>query len=194
MAELASLSPLGSGAPRVHRARGVELRELRRVAQVRIQALRADRDRLPSPAGEVLPRAPNAVAGSEPWILWRAPGDWLAYALEPTPERLAAILRERLAGAPLLFADLSSASSLLEISGPRAAEVLARDCGLDFEGGGLPPGSCAQTAIAQMTIGIHRPSAAELWRLWVDRSAARHFFSWLVDSSGGPGASREREP
>jgi sarcosine oxidase subunit gamma len=194
VAELACASPFGPGAPRLHRGRGVELRERPRAAQVRIQALRADRDRLPSPAAELLPRAPNAVAGSEPWVLWRAPGDWLAYALEPTPERLEAILRERLAGAPLLFADLSSACSLLEISGPRAAEVLARDCGLDLEGGEVPAGGCAQTVIAQMTIGIHRPSAAELWRLWVDRSAARHFWAWLVDSSGAPGASGEGEP
>ena len=78
--------------------------------------------------------------------------------------------------------DVSSTGALFEIGGPRAIDVLMRDCTLDLEGGAVPPGGCAQTTLAQLTVMVHRPAAEPAWRLWVDRTAARHLWEWLLDS------------
>lgn len=186
MPDLVRVSALGD-APRTLRFDGCELVELPRVAKRRLQAHRRDVDLLADRAGALLPFVPNSALGSGPWLLWRAPGDWLAYALdgahgEPETE-LDALLGARLAGLGLLSTDVSSGSALFELRGERALELLLRDCTLDLEGDGVPPGGCAQTPIAGLTALLHRPDPAPCWRLFVDRSAARHLWRWFVDSA-----------
>jgi sarcosine oxidase subunit gamma len=192
--DLALNSALGD-APRRLRFDGCELVELPNVAKLRIQAHRAELESLARRANALLPFAPNRALGEGPWLLWRAPGDWLAYALDGAAvgsAELGDLIDRRLAGLGLLAADLSSAYALFELSGPRALEVLLRDCTLDLEGDALPPGGCAQTPIAGLTVLLHRESAEARWRLFVDRTAARHFWRWLADSADlllGPAAT-----
>ncbi len=183
---LAIVSPLGGrtqDAPASHRAAGFELRELRAVAAVRLQTLRGDAERVATAAANVLPASPNGVAGDDPWVLWRAPGDWLAYSLTLPEEQIESTLRQRLSDVPLLFAGVSAASVVFELGGARAVDVLLRDCTLDLEGDAVPIGACAHTALAQLSVTLHQP-AAGLWRLWADRSAARYLWDWLVDTAG----------
>jgi heterotetrameric sarcosine oxidase gamma subunit len=188
MADLARTPALGGAEPAILRAPGFELREHPFVPMLRLQALRADLAALSASGSDLLPATPNRALGDDPWILWRAPGDWLAYSLASPLEELERGLRPRLApfsassASPLYWTDVSSTGALFEIGGPRAIEVLMRDCTLDLEGGAVPAGACAQTAIAQLTVMIHRPAAAPAWRLWVDRTAARHLWEWLADS------------
>jgi sarcosine oxidase subunit gamma len=183
MPELTRSSALGAAPPAVHSVPGVELRELPLVPMLRLQALGADLASLSRSAPEVLPFTPNRSLGADPWILWRAPGDWLTYSLTAPMEELERTLRGDLSGSALYWMDVSSTGAMFEISGPGALDVLLRDCTLDLEGGAVPPGGCAQTPIAQLMVMIHRPSVEPLWRLWVDRSAARHLWAWLVDST-----------
>ena len=202
---LARAAPVGGAAPARFRSEGIEIDELPFVAKLRIQAARRDVERLRDAAAAIphlLPFAPNrAVAlgahgagGSDPWLLWRAPGDWLAYSLALDAAELEAALRDRIhattAAIRLHRTDVSSLFALFELSGPLAVETLMRSLTLDLEGGALPPGTCAQTVVAQVTVTLHRPGAAELWRLGVDRSAARYLWEWLVDSAELAGATR----
>lgn len=190
MAEITELGPISAlgDAASVRRFDGCELVELPNVAKLRLQAHRGELDALADRAGAALPFVPNTAAGAGPWLLWRAPGDWLVYALtdptDPAETALRSLVDGRLAGLGLLSIDVSAGLALFELRGPRALEVLLRDCTLDLEGDAVPPGGCAQTPIAQLLVLIHRPEGSdERWRLFVDRTAARHFWRWLVDSA-----------
>lgn len=186
MIDLERLSPLGGTEAARYRASGLELVEHPFVAQLRLQTLGVDRDRIreiAALAGGLLPEAPNRALGDDPWVLWRGPGDWLAYSLTRSFESLARAFGEPLAGLPLYSTDVSSMYALVELSGERAVDVLMRDLTLDLEGGAIPPGACAQTLFAQVSVLVHRPEPGDRWRLWVDRSAARHLWDWLVDSA-----------
>jgi sarcosine oxidase subunit gamma len=183
MTDLARANPLGGEHPFVFTLPGCELRELPLVAKLRLQAMRGETAALSAAARGFLAGTPNSSAGNEPCVLWRAPDDWLAVSHTLSPEELARTLGDRLAGAPVVLADVSSTSAVLELRGEQALEVLARDCTLDLEGGAVPPGGCAQTMIAQLTVLIHRPVAGDSWHLYVDRTAARHLRDFLVDSA-----------
>jgi len=183
MADLSRASALGGEPPFVFALPGCEVRELPFVAKLRLQAMRGDDAPLPAGARALLPETPNTGRGDDPAVLWRAPGDWLALSLTLSAEELERSIAERLAGAAILIADVSSTSAVLELRGERALEILARDCTLDLEGSAIPPGDCAQTVIAQLSVLLHRPAAGDSWRLFVDRTAARHLRDWLVDSS-----------
>lgn len=183
MPELPRAGALGGEEPFRFSLPGCEIRELPFVAKVRLQAMRGEGAPRTGSERALLPETPNGGAGEDPAVLWRAPGDWLAVSLVLPADELERRLRVELAGAPVVLADVSAASAVLELGGERALEVLARDCTLDLEGDAVRPGDCAQTTIAQLSVLIHRPAGGEVWRLFVDRTAARHLRDFLVDSA-----------
>lgn len=178
--------PLGGSAtsrPAVHRAAGCEIHELRVTAEARVQRRRGIGGIGDAAVPAILPTAPNTATGSDPWLLWRGPGDWHAYSLTLDDGALRAWLEERLGGRGALLAATSGATVAFELVGPAAVEVLLRDCGLDLEGDAVPVGACATTALAQLTVVLHH-TGGDRWRLWGDRSAARYLWAWLVDTAG----------
>jgi heterotetrameric sarcosine oxidase gamma subunit len=152
----------------------VEVVALQRAAKVRIQA-RAVEERTG------LPLEPNTATGTGPWALWRAPGDWLAYDTERSPAELVRWAAER-APAAAWVTDTSSSSTIIELRGSSVPTLLMRDCPIDLEGGSLPPGGCLQTVVAATAVMMHRQPDGTTWRLFVERSAARHVWDWLEDS------------
>jgi len=178
MSDLQPLSPLNF-APVV--GTDFELRALPGIAKVRVQALRKRGMNTPCADTARLPSTPNSVFGADPVMLWKAPDDWLAYSETLSGEQLCQVLREVASSVPLLVTDVSSASVVLELSGAGAIELLMRDCTLDLEGEAVKPGACAQTALAQVSVMLHRPRDKDAWRIFVERSVASHVWSWLTD-------------
>lgn len=125
-----------------------------------------------------LPAKPNVVRGADPAALWIGPREWLVLASEAQSERMLETLAS-LDSSACCLSEMTDALVTLEVSGPRAASVLA-DCPLDLEGEELAYGRCAQTAYAQVSVLIHRIATAQSWALHVDRSGARHVFDWIV--------------
>ncbi len=181
MSDLQPHSPLTS-APLIEA--DFEMRELPRVAKIRVQALRSRGMNAPCADTQRLPLSPNTALGIDPVVLWKAPDDWLAYSQTLSSTDLCNALRQVPARATLLLTDVSSASVVLELRGPRALDVLMRDCTLDLEGGAVKPGNCAQTALAQVNVIVHRPGDTDMWRLVVERSVAAHLWDWLIDTAG----------
>ncbi len=64
--------------------------------------------------------------------------------------------------APLVCTNVSSATTLFELSGAQAIDVLMRDCTLDLEGNAVPPSACAQTHLAQTTVSDSPPDDRHL--------------------------------
>lgn len=122
------------------------------------------------------------LSGSTPRF-YGEPDDWLAYSPTRDAAALIADLRSVHSTAPLVVADVTCASIVMDLSGPGALEVLMRDCTLDLEGNAVNAGDCAQTVMAQVGVLIYRPRDTDVWRIFVDRSTAVHLWEYLVDSA-----------
>lgn len=182
MPDLQRRSPLRDDA-RIFSAAGFQIRELEPVTKLRVQVLRPRGTLSAAVDPKHLPERPNTTLGNDPITLWKAPDDWLVYSQNLTPEALSDWVGSIESESPVVVTDVSSASVVLELSGPRTLDVLMRDCTLDLEGDAIAPGACAQTQFAQTTVTIHRPVSAETWRLFVERSVAIHVWEWLLDSA-----------
>ena len=68
------------------------------------------------------------------------------------------------------------------VEGPRAIEILARGCGLDFET--LADDACLRTRFAQLPVVLRR-AAADRYELIVDRAVVKYLFDWLQDAAAG---------
>ncbi|MEP7248140.1 MAG: sarcosine oxidase subunit gamma family protein [Gammaproteobacteria bacterium] len=183
MIDLLRQSPLPRGS-RDYRAAAFDLRELEAVAKVRVQVLRSRGLSVPAVSSMSLPGAPNTASGVDPVALWKAPDDWLVYSQTLTAGALSDWVAAVTSESPLVVTDVSSASAVFELRGPRAIDVLLRDCSLDLEGDAIRPDACAQTLFAQTSVLIHRPAEPHTWRLFVERSVALHVWEWLVDTAG----------
>jgi len=190
MIDLLRQSPLPRGSSE-YSAAAFELRELEAVTKIRVQVLRSRGLSVPAASSTQLPSAPNTASGVDPVALWKAPDDWLVYSQTLTSDAMSAWVDGVTSESPLVVTDVSSASVVFELRGPRAIDVLLRDCPLDLEGDAIRPGACAQTLFAQTNVLIHRPAEPHAWRLLVERSVALHVWDWLVDTAGpARGASR----
>jgi heterotetrameric sarcosine oxidase gamma subunit len=105
--------------------------------------------------------APNTIEGAAPYALWLAPGRRLVVGAA-APE----------AG---FVSDVSDGFVVIDISGPRADEVLAMASPLDPAA--LAPGRCAQSLFAGVKVVLYRHKDA--LRLHVERPLAAWLLDWL---------------
>jgi sarcosine oxidase subunit gamma len=113
------------------------------------------------------PLAPNTVAGD---ALWLGPDEWLVLGgrEQDYPDAWAAV-------------DVSANRVCFELSGPAAADVLARGCALDLHPSVFPPGRCAQTLLARAQVILYR-TEEQTFRLLVRASYADDLRAWLRDA------------
>jgi sarcosine oxidase subunit gamma len=77
--------------------------------------------------------------------------------------------------------DLSSAWSVLQISGPMGRELLARSCRVDLSEGAMPVGRAVATVMAQVAVIIVTTPSGPL--VLTPSTMARHFREWLALSA-----------
>lgn len=149
---------------------------------VRVQVLRLWRPeaavlkRLAKVLGSELPLQPNATSGERPRLLWMAPGEW---ALLGAPEELDGKVAEACGRALHHLADVSDGRAVLAVEGAAAPDLLSKGCSLDFHPRAFPPGTCAQSLLAQTRVLVERPTEAPLFNLILDRSFQAHLQAWL---------------
>ena len=110
--------------------------------------------------------APNTIEGTDPYTIWLAPGRRLIVGSD--------------APAGDFVSDVSDGLVLIEISGPRADDVLAMGCPLDPTA--LAHGRCAQTLFAGLKVVLYRHGKA--LRLHVERPLAAWLLDWLRQAIG----------
>jgi sarcosine oxidase subunit gamma len=81
--------------------------------------------------------------------------------------------------------DLSASRVLVELTGPKARDVLASCCALDLHPRVFGPGRCAQTLVAKAQVLLSQLDEAPTYRLFVRPSLASYVVSWLVDGIEG---------
>lgn len=166
----------------------VGLREVPYVAKVN---LRADGTgpaaaRIASALGAPLPVRPNTVtrgSAADLEILWLGPDEWLVLAPDGAQGRLAGELRAALDGEVGSVVDVSAQQTVIELTGPRAREALAKGCSLDLHPRAFGPGQCAGTLLgrAGVTLLPREGSDPTYWVL-VRATFAAYLAEWLLDA------------
>lgn len=143
-----------------------------------------------------LGRAERRAAGTDGWeaaalVTHSAPFDWLVLSGTAAGEGLL----RRLAGAAetcpelVTVVDLTHGRALVRLSGERAREVLAKECGLDLSDSVLPDGAAVRTAVAGVAADLVRDdvrgiegSARLSYLLHCERASGQYLFDALLDA------------
>jgi sarcosine oxidase subunit gamma len=114
----------------------------------------------------------RAASCGERAALWLGPDEQLLLASLADGEHIAHQLGQSLSALPHSLVDVSHRQIALEVSGPRAQNVLNAGCPLDLHPGAFPVGACTRTVLGKCAIVLWRTGAAtfhvEVWRSFAD--------------------------
>jgi len=134
------------------------------------------------------PEKPNTTAAGNGYdLMWLGPDEWLVRstashsATQPAP--LEAKLREAFKGLFAAAVDIGSGYTVLEISGTRTRDVLARGCPLDLHPRLFGVGQCAQSHYFKASVTIV-PTGEDNFELVIRRSFADYFVKIMLDAAG----------
>jgi sarcosine oxidase, subunit gamma len=133
--------------------------------------------------GVALPLEPNTTARTDKaTALWLGPASWLLVA--HTSERTDyAARRDALNTAGGALFDVSASRVAWMISGPRAMDVLAKGCPLDFHPRAFATGACAQSVFGHVNILICKRNDDPTFTVMVPRSFAHHVWHAFCDAA-----------
>lgn len=135
-------------------------------------------------AGRSMPEAMNRWSGDDPVICRIAPDTWLVLSSLHEAADLLDAIRTACGRKPCAITELSDAYVTVALDGPRAAEVLARGCGLDLSITAFGLNACTRTRLTQLPVMVRRMTH-ERFECVVDRSAAQYLFDWMQDAAAG---------
>jgi sarcosine oxidase gamma subunit len=156
--------------------------------------------------GAVLPEGPAWMAGAGIEFVGLGPGCWLVLGARaarphcPVDPGIGEKPRTTAGGTPALpalaaalstfatFVDQSDGRALLELSGPRVRDVLAKGVPIDLHPRAFAPGSAATSHIARIGVTLWQTDEVPTYRLATPRSSAGSFWHWLEESSAAFGA------
>ncbi|HZZ02280.1 sarcosine oxidase subunit gamma [Paraburkholderia sp.] len=133
------------------------------------------------------PEKANTIARGNGYdVLWLGPDEWLvrsAMAHDATHTApLQAKLGAAFAGVFASAVDIGSGYTVLDISGTRTREVLARGCPLDLHPKLFGEGQCAQSHYFKASMTL-LPSGADSFDIVVRRSFADYFVKMMLDAA-----------
>lgn len=182
LAGLATPQRLGVPAPDP----GVRIREIADFAAIAIIAKRGR-------AGEVTAILSRHVGGSvgdtakragsgDLSVTGTAPGQWLAVGRGPDGQSQLQALRADLGGGAAVT-DQGDGRVLLEVTGPRARDALAKGVTIDLDAMAFKAGDAAQTSAAHIGLQIALIDESPAFEILSARSTAESLWSWLVASA-----------
>jgi sarcosine oxidase, subunit gamma len=118
--------------------------------------------------------APGTSRGVSPRLIWMSPSEVLMLRC---PDAALGSTK----GAVIV----TNASDILvswRISGALAADFLAKGCAFDFDHGDFGIDRSAQTRFAQVFVTVDR-ATSDSYDLYIERSYARYFETWLTDAT-----------
>ena len=131
-----------------------------------------------------LPLAPNTTARTDKLTaLWLGPESWLLAAGAASVPIDFAAKRDALNAAGGALFEVSASRVAWTISGPRATEVLAKGCPLDFHPRIFAAGSCAQSVFGHINVLIDKRDDEPTFTLMVPRSFTRDVWHALCEAA-----------
>lgn len=148
-------------------------------------------------AGHDLPAAAGeSTQGDRTTTFWLSPDEWWIVDKRGEPgagARLAADLRQALAGMPVSVTDISDSRAVIRLSGPQARQVLQKACPIDVHPQNFGTGNCAHTRLAKAGALVHLVAdesapgdsgpGGPAFEIYVVRSFAEYVWHWL-ESAG----------
>jgi sarcosine oxidase, subunit gamma len=157
-------------------SRAVRLCEVTLLAQLNLRVDRAAAALVEDQLGVILPQEPGAWAGDDPIALWLGPGEWLIVS------RTGQVMAIDPLGSGAAVVDVSDQRAVLELSGPRARDVLAGGCSVDLHARAFRPGCCVQTLLAHVNVILAQTDSEPTYLVLVRRSEAAYLATWLIDA------------
>jgi sarcosine oxidase subunit gamma len=135
-----------------------------------------------------LPRVPNTfrTGPSGLKVLWLGPDEWLIVTSEGSEGRVVNEVQQASGDGFATAIELGSGQTVIELSGPRAREVIAKGCPLDLHPRVFGPGRCAQSRLARALVTLAQVDDTPTFELIVRRSYADYVWQWLVDACQHP--------
>lgn len=163
----------------------VSLREIPLLAQVSLRVPVGDeatRAACSTALGVALPEQAGVASGDiRRSALWLGPDEWLIVGEAGSDAGLVSALEQAVAGVHASVVLLSANRTVLELSGPRARDVLQGGCRIDLHPRVFGPGSCVSTNVAQAQVYLHQVDDAPTYRLFVRNSFSGYLAEWLLD-------------
>ncbi|WP_176057039.1 sarcosine oxidase subunit gamma [Paraburkholderia sp. BCC1876] len=133
------------------------------------------------------PEKANTIARGNGYdLLWLGPDEWLVRSATAHDATRSAPLQAKLgaafAGVFAAVVDIGSGYTVLEISGTRTREVLARGCPLDLHPKLFGEGQCAQSHYFKASMTLV-PTGANSFDIVVRRSFADYFVKMMLDAA-----------
>ena len=117
------------------------------------------------------------------------PGEWLLLAAPGQGPVLAARMGDLAARCPgelVTATDVTHGRALVRLTGPRAADVLAKVCGIDTSEPITPDGAAFRTAVAAVSTDVIRDDTGGVpsYLLHCERSSGAYLFGELLTAGG----------
>ncbi|MSP66522.1 MAG: sarcosine oxidase, gamma subunit [Alphaproteobacteria bacterium] len=133
-----------------------------------------------------LPPGPRRIAARGVAFTGVGPDQWLVAAEGDARRDFVARLGAALAGRAAV-ADQSDGRVVLEVSGPRVLDALAKGIPVDLHPAVFTAGAAANTLVAYIGVQITRIGDALVYELMASRSLAGSLWSWLATSAAEHG-------
>lgn len=189
MSALAGLATAGQRFGRRDGAAGVTVMERVGLRILSIQARRGQMADLSAKfqaaTGIALPTEPKRADGEYVSVVWTAPEQWLVFTGSAAG---ASKLATDLAGLASIT-DQSDSRALIEISGSKVHEMLAKGVMIDLHPKVFRPGDTAVTTVAHIGAQVTKLNAQPVFEIMVPRSFVESFWDFLVESSSEFGLS-----
>lgn len=129
--------------------------------------------------GQALPLEPNTLTQSAHRIYWLGPDEWQVVTELGDVGELLQSLHDALAGQHVAINDLSGGQVVFRLSGPDAADLLAKGCMLDLHPEVFGEGDCAQSGLGKATMLLGCIDTAPVYEIIVRRSFSEYALRWL---------------
>jgi methylglutamate dehydrogenase subunit D len=139
--------------------------------------------------GVALPSTPAVSTGSDIEFVWSGPGQWLV--LEPQGNGPLEARLDGAFGAQASVFDQSGSRNLLELSGPRVRDVLAKGVSIDLHPRAFKTGDAAATTASHLAVHLWQVADDPVYRLLVVRTYFDSLWRWLALSAAEYGCEVE---
>lgn len=193
VAKRAALADVAGSGQRFGRQGGTPGVKIEEVTSLTIASLAARRGAavelatsVQSVLGVALPAERRSATFARGMIVWTGPEQWLVLSNGGTGREVSE-LAEAVAGFASVT-DQSDSRAVLNISGPRVRDTLAKGVMLDLHPRAFQPGDTAVTLVAHISAQVTLLDIAPTFQVMVPRSFAHSFWDWLTQSAAEFGA------
>jgi len=169
--------PVGKGASRA----GVVLTDRRGLAIAQVFAKKGKTAAVAKKLGiSAKPRV--ATVHEDYTALPLSPGQWMLFANKGADGSFKQLLDAQIAKTGYV-SEQSHSRAVIRISGPRALDVMAKECRLDLHSSVVSAGFCAQTTLAGMGVLMHKIDETPTFDLVIFSGFADSFWHWICEAS-----------